>query len=96
MATDILGFLQKMGPWQPFKEGTPHLVKLFATTFFKPPITWAENELLGHFLGSKQSSGRWLSKILNFDPWQLFKEGGLKWTFKTLSVLKMIVLVLAI
>ena len=35
---------------------------------------------------------------LNFGLWQLFKEGnlGLEWTFGTFSVLKMIVLSLAI
>ena len=40
MGAEIFGFRQKLGLWRPFKDGNPHLVTLFATTFFQTPITW--------------------------------------------------------
>ena len=40
MGTEIFEFRQKFDPWRLFKEGTPHLVPSFATTFFQTPITW--------------------------------------------------------
>ena len=58
MATEIFGFCQELGLWLPFKDGNPHLLPSFATTFFQ---TWALNELFGHFLGSKRLSACWLS-----------------------------------
>ena len=75
MGAEIFGFHQNLWLWRPFKEGTPHLVPHFGGTFFQTPITWAWNELFGHFHGSKRSSGHWLSDP-NLCPWQLFKEGN--------------------
>ena len=40
MATGIFGFRKKLGLWRLFKDGNPHLVTLFATTFFQTPVTW--------------------------------------------------------
>ena len=37
MGAEIFVFRQKLGPWWTFKDGNPHLVTLFATTFFKRP-----------------------------------------------------------
>ena len=77
MGTEIFGFRKKLCPWWPFKEGTPHLVPNFEGTFFQTPITWAWNELFGHFHGSKLSSS---NKIFEFQPnlcpWKLFKKGN--------------------
>ena len=37
MGIEIFWFRHNLWPWRPFKEGKPHLVYDFATTFFKPP-----------------------------------------------------------
>ena len=34
MGAEICGFRQKLGPWRPFKKGTPHLVPNFGWNFF--------------------------------------------------------------
>ena len=38
MGAEIFGFRQKLGPWQPFKNGNSHLVMYFGGTFFKRPL----------------------------------------------------------
>ena len=50
----------KVNSLWPFKDGNPHLLPSFATTFFQMPKTWA---LMG-------------ADILNFGLWKLFKEGN--------------------
>ena len=82
MGDNIFWFRQNLCPWRPFKLGTPHLVLHFGEPFFQTPIICAWNELFGHFKGSKQLTGCWLSdgQIFEFRPnlclWQLFKEGN--------------------
>ena len=49
MGTEIFGFRPKLGPWRPFKEGTPHLVTYFGGTFFQAPITWVRMNCWGIF-----------------------------------------------
>ena len=51
MGTEIFGFRKKLCPWRPFKEGTPHLVQNFTTTFSNVLRAKNDHLVIGYQMG---------------------------------------------